>query len=91
MGNAFIAVQRKKQSRDETLETHAYQFIHDQIPERIKDMKFDVIIGNPYQLEDGGAKSSASPIYQHFVEQAQKLNRGFINDYSGAMVFGAKV
>jgi len=70
--------------RGEGLETHAYAFIHtDNITTRVAelfgdDMQFDVIIGNPpYQLgSDGGTRDV--PIYQHFVEQAKKLEPRFL-------------
>ena len=79
MASASIAGQaRRRLDRGEGLETHAYAFIHtDDIKTRVAemfggDMQFDVIIGNPpYQLDDGGYGTSAAPIYQLFVEQAQ--------------------
>jgi site-specific DNA-methyltransferase (adenine-specific) len=66
------------------LETHAYAFIHtDNIKTRLNEifggkMQFDVIVGNPpYQVaSDGGTRDM--PIYQHFVEQAKRLEPRYL-------------
>lgn len=76
---SFCGAARGAVDRGPDLETHAYDFIHtSDIHGRMneifgEEMQFDVVIGNPpYQLQsDGGTRDI--PIYQHFVEQAKRL------------------
>lgn len=77
----YCGASQSEYDRAEGMETHAYEFIHVDDPRKIfgDDMKFDVVIGNPpYHLSDGGSGSSSKPIYQHFVDQAKKIDPKYI-------------
>ena len=59
---------------------HVYSAISLAPNEDINNMKFKAIVGNPpYQVMDGGAKSSSRPVYNEFIDVSVKLSPRYIS------------
>ncbi len=78
----YCGASKEQWGREDTLETYAYELIHTDNPERLFNMKFDVIIGNPpYQMTfgiEGGNSANAKSIYNLFIDKALKLNPHYL-------------
>jgi site-specific DNA-methyltransferase (adenine-specific) len=80
-GNCRACGAPARLERGSARENYAYAFIHGAYPtEELKDMQFDVIVGNP-PFQTGDKKNDddrAAPLYHHFVEQAIALEPKYV-------------
>lgn len=75
----YCGANEEQYNRGDDREAHAYEWIHTEKPERIFNMKFDVIISNPpYQLGTSESSAQATPLYDKFVKIAKKLSPRYI-------------
>lgn len=78
----FCGAPKSVYNRGKDLETYAYEWIHTNEVEKIFNMRFDVIIGNPpYQMNfgiEGNNSSNAKSIYNLFIDNAIKLNPKYL-------------
>jgi site-specific DNA-methyltransferase (adenine-specific) len=81
----YCGAPQKVFGRDDSLETHAYAFIHtadihSTLTEIFgEDMQFDVVIGNPpYQMTDAAGGGVDASIYHLFVNMAKQLEPRFL-------------
>lgn len=65
--------------RGDTRENYAYAFLHGAYPTKeMREMNFDVILGNPpYQIDSDG-NTRTKPIYQLFVERAIEMDPRYV-------------
>ena len=65
--------------RGESRENYAHAFIHGTYPtEEMREMQFDIVVGNPpYQISADGT-TRTMPVYQYFVQKAKALNPKYI-------------
>lgn len=76
---SICGASQEKYDRGDSMETHAYEFIHLTSLEMLENMNFDVIISNPpYHLKPTKDAKYSKAIYHLFVEQAIKLNPKYI-------------
>lgn len=65
--------------RGASRENYAYAFIHGAYPtEEVKDMHFDVIVGNPPYQTSAEGTTRTLPVYQLFVERAIDLDPKYV-------------
>lgn len=60
-----------------------------QVFKNLKDMEITAIVGNPpYQVMDGGTQTSATPVYNLFVDCAKKLKAKYVSLIMPARWYG---